>query len=50
MGCFSTFAGEGNWKILIPSLFLGALLGVGCELGGDLLFSIFGKSEIEKQN
>lgn len=50
MGCFSTFAGEGNWKILILSLFLGALLGVGCELGGDLLFSIFGKSEIEKQN
>ncbi|MCR2043010.1 DUF1097 domain-containing protein [Anaerosalibacter massiliensis] len=50
VGCFSTFAGNGDWKILIPSLFLGALLGIGCELGGDLLFSIFGKNETEKQD
>ena len=34
MGCFSTFAAGGDWKLLVPSLLLGALLGVACDFGG----------------
>ena len=48
LGCFCTFAANGDWKLLIPSMIVGALLGLTCDLGGDLLFSMFGKSEAEK--
>lgn len=37
-GCFSTFAANGNWKLVLPSLLLGGLLGYACEWGGNLLF------------
>lgn len=47
VGCFSTFAAGGNWKVLIPSLIVGALLGLSCDVGGKLLHSMFGKSEAE---
>lgn len=35
MGCFTTFAANGDWKLLSVSLVLGALLGLGCDLGGE---------------
>ena len=34
MGCFCTFAAGGDWKILVPSLLIGAALGVACDFGG----------------
>lgn len=34
LGCFVTFAGGGDWKLLIPSIFLGAFLGCTCDLTG----------------
>ena len=34
MGCFSTFAAGGDWKLLVPSLLIGAILGLGCDYGG----------------
>ena len=37
MGCFSTFAAGGDWKLLVPSLFIGAILGLGCDYGGKWL-------------
>lgn len=33
IGCFSVFAADGNWKLLVPSLILGAFLGLGCDMG-----------------
>ena len=44
MGCFSTFAADGNWKTLIPSLIVGAILGVACDHGGSWLQKRFNKS------
>lgn len=49
MGCFSTFAAGGNWKLLVPSLLLGALLGIACDKSGGWLFSRFGKPEVEEK-
>ena len=40
MGCFSTFAAGGDWKLLVPSLLLGALLGVACDFGGIWLHKV----------
>ena len=34
VGCFTTFASEGNWKLLSLSLIIGALLGLSCDYGG----------------
>lgn len=34
MGCFTTFAANGDWKMLSLSLIIGALLGLGCDYGG----------------
>ena len=41
MGCFCTFAAGGDWKILVPSLLLGALLGIACDSGGTWLYKVF---------
>lgn len=38
VGCFSAFAFDGDWKLLILTLILGAFLGVACDLGGNLLY------------
>lgn len=38
LGCFSTFAAGGDWAVLVPSLLVGALLGMACDLGGDWLY------------
>lgn len=48
VGCFSTFASNGDWKILVPTLVVGALLGVGCDLGGKALYNIVNKNKVKK--
>lgn len=40
MGCFATFASDGQWQILIPTLVVGALLGVACDLGGKKFYDL----------
>ncbi len=40
VGCFTTFAANGNWLVLIPSLIIGACLGAACEFGGSQLFKL----------
>lgn len=37
IGCFSFFAIDGNWQLLLPSIIGGAFLGAACERGGTLL-------------
>lgn len=37
MGCFTTFAADGDWKLLSVSLVIGAFLGFLCESGGRFL-------------
>lgn len=41
MGCFGTFAANGDWKMLVPSLLLGAVLGFVCDNSGAWLCSQF---------
>lgn len=49
MGCFSTFAANGNWFILVISLVCGAVLGFLCtKLGAT--FSIWGQKLLPKQD
>lgn len=38
MGCFTTFAADGNWSALAISLVIGAFLGLACEYGGNWLY------------
>ena len=38
MGCFTTFAADGNWSVLAISLVIGAFLGLSCEYGGNWLY------------
>lgn len=45
MGCFTTFAANGEWKLLIPSLLIGAVLGFACDMFGGYLYKIFGKKD-----
>ncbi|AIY80220.1 DUF1097 domain-containing protein [Clostridium botulinum] len=45
VGSFSTFAANGDWMSLIPSLFVGAVLGFLCEWTGNLLYEKCGKKE-----
>lgn len=40
MGCFTTFAADGDWKMLIVCLIIGAFLGVGCDYGGVWLHKL----------
>lgn len=40
MGCFTTFAAGGDWKMLSVSLVIGAFLGLGCDYGGEWLHKI----------
>lgn len=50
MGCFSTFAAGGNWMILVPSLLLGALLGISCDKGGDWFYNTVTKNNSNDNN
>ncbi|AOR23849.1 DUF1097 domain-containing protein [Clostridium taeniosporum] len=45
VGSFSTFAANGDWMKLLPSLFLGVVLGFLCEWTGILLYDKYGKKE-----
>jgi len=45
IGAFSTFAAAGAWEIAVPSLLLGALLGIACERSGSWLYTLVGKAE-----
>ncbi|NMB10030.1 MAG: DUF1097 domain-containing protein [Tissierellia bacterium] len=47
VGCFSTFASNGDWKVLVPTLLIGASLGVACDLGGKLFYKLATKNKIE---
>lgn len=38
MGCFTTFAANGDWKVLSVSLVIGAFLGFACDYGGSWLY------------
>lgn len=40
VGCFSTFASNGEWEILVPTLIVGALLGVACDLMGKSFYKL----------
>lgn len=40
IGCFSTFAGGGDWKLLLPSIILGVILGWLCAITGELLYKV----------
>jgi hypothetical protein len=47
VGCFSTFAANGDWVVLVITLLCGAALGIACDKSGDWLYSVFGKAENE---
>jgi hypothetical protein len=47
MGCFTTFAAGGNWKMLIPCLLIGAFLGLTCDTTGDLLYKYVSQDSSE---
>ncbi|MBY0099523.1 DUF1097 domain-containing protein [Mesobacillus maritimus] len=49
MGCFSTFAANGNWLILVISLVCGAVLGFLCTKLGAA-FSIWGQRFLPKHD
>lgn len=40
VGCFSTFAANGQWQLLVISLLLGALLGLACDYFGKWIHQI----------
>lgn len=43
IGCFSTFAAGGDWKVIGLSLICGAVLAFVCDVSGGVLVSLFGK-------
>lgn len=45
VGCYSTFAIAADWRLLGLSLIAGAVLGVLCQWGGNLLAPLFGTTE-----
>lgn len=38
LGCFSTFAAQDNYEVLIPSLILGVLLGAACDCSAKAIY------------
>lgn len=42
-GCCCTFALAGNWKVVIPALLCGAILGYGSDIGGAYLHGVVHK-------
>ncbi len=43
LGACSTFGLNGDWKLVIPSLFLGALLGFASDSTGEILYKLIKK-------
>ncbi|MDO5746053.1 MAG: DUF1097 domain-containing protein [Actinomycetaceae bacterium] len=44
VGCYSTFAIDGDWKLLIMSYVVGVALGMICDWGAEVLVKRFGVS------
>ncbi|KAJ50053.1 hypothetical protein BD780_002500 [Clostridium tetanomorphum] len=44
IGSFSTFATNGNWKAILPTLIIGAILGYICETSGTWLYNLINKN------
>lgn len=44
IGCFTTFAANGEWKVLVPSLIIGSVLGYACDTSGKWLYEIVRKN------
>lgn len=47
IGCFSVFAADGNWKVLVPSLILGAFLGLACDSGSKVLLKVMNGEKLD---
>ena len=43
MGCFTTFAANGQWKGLVLALVIGAFLGIACDYSGMWLYKAIRK-------
>lgn len=50
VGCFSAFAAGGNWKLLVPSLLIGAFLGVACDYSAKWLQKVITERKEESFN
>lgn len=50
LGCFVTFAAGGNWKLLVPSIIVGAFLGWTCDTSGAWLYRVVSKEEKQEEN
>ncbi len=45
MGCFATFAANGDWQTLMAGVTLGVGLGFLCDYSGKYLYSVSGRAE-----
>ena len=45
MGCFSTFAANGAWVVLVVSMICGAILGYLCDFLGTWLYKVFSEKK-----
>ncbi|MBV7363126.1 DUF1097 domain-containing protein [Actinomycetaceae bacterium TAE3-ERU4] len=45
VGCYSTFAINADYKLLIPSLVVGAILGMLCDWGAEITVNAIGDKE-----
>ena len=43
IGCFTTFAAHGDWKMILPIMFLGAVMGFLTDIRGEGLQKIFSR-------
>ena len=50
MGCFSTFASGGNWKLMLPSLACGVVLGFCCDMAGKQIERLWGRKGNSQAN
>lgn len=51
LGCFTTFAANGDWLLLGSSVILGAILGYGCDASGTWAYNkYFAKNNVVKNN
>lgn len=48
IGCFTTFAVNGNLKIVVPSIVIGGILGLTCEYTGKLFYNLIKNIEKNK--
>lgn len=48
LGCFVTFAAGGDWKLLVPSIIIGAFLGWTCDTSGAWLYRVVSGNATEE--